>query len=93
MNLRRNNRSGRHFLPEADVQKYYIGGRAGLAPGGDRGGPGLRTEGALASGRGRRERRPRRGPGAPLRGDGAAGRAGFCGREVQEPVSRGGQRR
>ena len=23
MNLRRNNRSGRHFLPEADVEKYY----------------------------------------------------------------------
>lgn len=30
MNLRRNNRSGRHFLPEADVEKYYTGrGRAG----------------------------------------------------------------
>lgn len=49
MNLRRNNRSGRHFLPEADVQKYYIGGRAGAGGPGPRRGP--RRTGAPHRGR------------------------------------------
>lgn len=58
-------------------------GRAGLAPSGDRAGPALRAEGALATGS----------PAARGAGDGAAGRAWLCGREAQGPARRGGQRR
>lgn len=74
--------------------------RAGLAPSGDRGGPGLRTEGALATERGRREQRPRRGPGAPLRGtglraglDSAAARCRNQSAGAGSGVRRPGQRR
>lgn len=67
--------------------------RAGLAPGGDRGGPGLRTEGALATERGRREQRPRRGTGLRAGLDSAAARCRNRCAGAGSGVRRPGQRR
>lgn len=65
MNLRRNSRSGRHFLPEADVEKYYTGGR-----------PGRLAAAGTAAGRAPRRGRAGDGQGAAARrGPGARGGA------------------
>lgn len=90
MNLRRNNRSGRHFLPEADVEKYYTGGRVGAGwPGRERG-P-WRAGGRAGDGEGAAGAASTAGPGSPAvrGGDGAAGRDRGCGHGVREPVGRG----
>lgn len=91
MNLRRNNRIGRHFLPEADVQKYYIGGAGGSRrawpPAGtaeDRGSaPRARWRPGGGDGRGVRGGARGGGPGSALRprgaGTGLPGRAAALG--------------
>lgn len=71
MNLRRNNRSGRHLPPEADVEKYYIKGwQARPAAGTRRAGASYRGRAGDGEGAASAASRPRLGAGPPLRGTG-----------------------